>query len=226
MHLHEGVRAAVTDAHRVRERRLTHILIRPRDRQRSDPARSAGPIEVPVIRGWRTSGRRPRGLRNGLLEWVEPNARRERDFHYLPAVRAIAGEPTVPGTLRVERRRTALGILARHAPVIRPRRIASPSERVERHPVSIPCVCPRTVDTRADISRHVSDRLYLRADDPPSSLGLRPLSPRESQALSVVTRFPGISVAELREALDLSDNHTNELVKRLEVDHVRREHHP
>ena len=80
------------------------------------------------------------------------------------------------------------------------------------------------------IVRRSTDRLYSRTHDArsfrPSSLGLRRLSPRETEALGIVTKCPGISVAEMREALGLGEARTAQIVARLEVGHVRRDREP
>ena len=78
--------------------------------------------------------------------------------------------------------------------------------------------------------RRSTDRLYSRANDArsfgPSSLGLRRLSPRETEALCIVTKHPGISVSGMGHALGLSDARTGQIVARLEVGHLRRDGEP
>ena len=80
------------------------------------------------------------------------------------------------------------------------------------------------------VVRRSTDHLYPRALDPPSfgpdSLGSRPLGPRETEALRIVTDRPGITVAELRNVLGVGKTRTWQIVARLEVGHVRRDGEP
>jgi hypothetical protein len=80
------------------------------------------------------------------------------------------------------------------------------------------------------IVRRSTDQLYSRAHDArsfgPSSLGLRRLSPRETEALRMVTKHPGISVAGMGHALGLGEARTGQIVARLEVRHIRRDGEP
>ena len=75
------------------------------------------------------------------------------------------------------------------------------------------------------VTRRSTDRLYPSAHVPrafgPSSLGLRGLTPREQEALRIVTEHPGISVAGLREALGLSGERTRHIIGVLEMGHIR-----
>jgi uncharacterized membrane protein len=57
-------------------------------------------------------------------------------------------------------------------------------------------------------------------------LGSRSLSPRETEALRIVTQRPGITVAELRVALGLGEARTWQIVARLEIGHIRRDGEP
>ena len=74
--------------------------------------------------------------------------------------------------------------------------------------------------------RRSTDRLFPRAVEPRSfarsSFGARPYSERETEALRFVTERPGITVAELRDALGVGVPRGWQIVARLEVEHVRR----
>ena len=78
--------------------------------------------------------------------------------------------------------------------------------------------------------RRSTDRLYPRVSDRqsfgPDSLGSRPLSSRETEALRIVTERPGIQVFELRDALGVGRTRIWQIVARLEVGHVRRDGEP
>jgi hypothetical protein len=75
--------------------------------------------------------------------------------------------------------------------------------------------------------RRSTDRLYPRAGEPrsfgPGSFGSRPYSESELRALRIVTERPGITVAELREALGVGNARGWQIVARLEVELVRRD---
>jgi uncharacterized membrane protein len=76
--------------------------------------------------------------------------------------------------------------------------------------------------------RRSTDRLYPRSLDrgrafAPDSIGLRPFSARETEALLIVTERPGITVAELRDTLGVGKTRIWQVVSRLEVELVRRE---
>ncbi len=76
--------------------------------------------------------------------------------------------------------------------------------------------------------RRSTDRLYI-ADAHSfgsDSLGSRPLSPREIEALRIVTDRPGIQVTELRDALGVGRTRIWQIVARLEVGHIRRDGDP
>jgi uncharacterized membrane protein len=63
--------------------------------------------------------------------------------------------------------------------------------------------------------RRSTDRLYPR-----------PLGPRESQALEIVSERPGIQVFELRDALGVGRARIWQIVEHLEAGHVRRDGEP
>jgi uncharacterized membrane protein len=78
--------------------------------------------------------------------------------------------------------------------------------------------------------RRSTDRLYPRALDlrsfGPGSFDTRPYGASETEALRIVTEHPGITVAELRDALGVGETRAWRIVARLEVELVRREGEP